>query len=221
VYLGKTVKDLIASSELPETWEQVDSKDPDIVVIEQQKGADYSHRPLDCIQELFAALRPALWSVVTSDYPHRKYYFNFDSSLGPRRLPQWASMYVLFFYLSDLTRYRPVHFDRFLESKYGPQIESILDECPRQFLYLAASELLKREVAPAALALDSGRSLTWNPTGFNASGTWFRQKDLSFVNGAVVLDFAMRGSVRNVGCRLKRRQTPRHLMESALLAKQF
>jgi len=151
-YLGKTVKDLIASSELPETWEQVDSKDPDIVLIEQQKGADYSHRPLDCIQDLFAALRPALWSVVTSDYPHRKYYLNFDSSLGPRRLPQWASMYVLFFYLSDLTRYRPVHFDRFLESKYGPQIESILDECPRQFLYLAASELLKREVAPAALA---------------------------------------------------------------------
>ncbi len=84
--------------------------------------------------------------------PHRKYYLNFDSTLGSRRLPQWASMYVLFFYLSDLTRYRPVHFDRFLESKYGPQIESILDECPRQFLYLVASELLKREVAPAALA---------------------------------------------------------------------
>jgi hypothetical protein len=61
-------------------------------------------------------------------------------------------MYALFFYLSDLTRYRPQHFDRFLESRYGPQMESILDECPRQFLFLMASELLQREVAPAALA---------------------------------------------------------------------
>ncbi len=51
-----------------------------------------------------------------------------------------------------VTRYRPLHFDRFLESKYGPQVESILDECPSQFLYLMASELLEREVAPAALA---------------------------------------------------------------------
>jgi hypothetical protein len=42
---------------------------------------------------------------------------------------------VLFYYLSDLTRYRPVHFDIFLESKYGPPIESILDEGPRQLSY--------------------------------------------------------------------------------------
>ncbi len=61
-------------------------------------------------------------------------------------------MYILFFYFSDVTRYRPLHFDRFLESKYGPQVESILDECPRHFLDLMASDLLEREVAPAALA---------------------------------------------------------------------
>ena len=151
-YLGKSVKELIARSGLPKKWQQVDSKRADSVIIEQEQGKPYKHRPLDCVQNLFAALRPALWSVVTSDYPHRKYYLNFDSSLGSRRLPHWASMHILFFYLSDLTRYRPLHFDRLLESKYGPQIESILDECPRQFLYLAASELLKREVAPAALA---------------------------------------------------------------------
>src|ERR1017187_335560 len=60
--------------------------------------------------------------------------------------------FILFYYLSDLTRYRPVHFERFLEGKYGPQIGSILDERPRQFLFLMASELLEREVAPASLA---------------------------------------------------------------------
>jgi hypothetical protein len=151
-YLGKSVSSLIASSGMPGTWEQVHNDNTKVVLIEQQESVPYTHRPLDCVQELFATARSALWSVVTSVYPHRKYYLNVDSKLGPRRLPQWASMYVLFYYLSDLTRYRPVHFDRFLEGKFGPQIESFLDECPRQFLYLMASELLKREVAPAALA---------------------------------------------------------------------
>jgi hypothetical protein len=162
-YLGKSVNDLISSSRLPGSWKQVHGlPDPEswrqlqpnisnAIIIEQQTHIRYKHRALDCVADLFNILRPALWSVVTSIYPHRKYYLNFDSKLGPRRLPQWASMYVLFYYLSDLTRYRPLHFYRFLESKYGPQIESILDECPRQFLYLMASELLQREVAPAAL----------------------------------------------------------------------
>jgi hypothetical protein len=62
-------------------------------------------------------------------------------------------MYILFYYLSDLTRYRPHLFDRFVAMKYGPQIETILDECPRQFLYLMASELLERDVAPAGIAV--------------------------------------------------------------------
>ncbi len=101
---------------------------------------------------MFNQVRAVLWCVVTSVYPHRKYYLNANAKLGARRLPQWASVYLLFFYLSDITRYRPDHFDRFLQGPYGPQIEAILDECPRQFLYLMASELLQREVAPAAIA---------------------------------------------------------------------
>jgi hypothetical protein len=163
-YLGESFTDLIDSSRLPGRWEQVSGL-PDLkpwrdlqqstsnaVFFEQHTQVRYTHRALDCVADLFSTVRPELWTVVTSTYPHRKYYLNFDANLGPRRLPQWASMYVLFYYLSDLTRYRPLHFDRFLESRYGPQIESILDECPRQFLYLMASELLQREVAPAGIA---------------------------------------------------------------------
>ncbi len=136
-YMGKSVTELVRSSGLPGGWKQVSSNDDSTIIhIEQQNALSYTHRPLDCAQQLFATITPALWSVVTSVYPHRKYYLNLDFNLSVRRLPQWASTYVLFYYLSDLTRYRPVHFDRFLESKYGPQMESILDECPRQFLYL-------------------------------------------------------------------------------------
>jgi hypothetical protein len=150
-YLGRSVTGLIKSAGLLGSWTQVQSQSS-AVIIEQETAITYNHRPIDCVHELFAILKPSLWSAVTSVYPHRKYYLSVNSKLGPRRLPQWASMYVLFYYLSDLTRYRPVHFERFLEGKYGPQIESVLDECPRQFLYLMASELLQREVAPAALA---------------------------------------------------------------------
>ena len=115
-------------------WKQVKSPRVSHVLIQQVTTTKYTHRPIDCVQKLFAAPRPVLWSAVTSVYPHRKYYLNVDSGLGPRRLPQWASMYILFFYFSDLTRYRSLHFDRFLESKYGPQVESILDECPSRIL---------------------------------------------------------------------------------------
>lgn len=152
-HISNTVADLLAGSHLPGAWHQVQagSEERAVIAFEQDRVTTYQHRPTDCIQELFQRIRPALWSAVTLSYPHRKYYLLIDQALGRRRLPQWAAMYTLFFYLSDVTRYRPQHFDRFLESRYGPQMESILDECPRQFLFLMASELLQREVAPAAL----------------------------------------------------------------------
>ena len=148
-----TVKELIKRSQLPGEWDQVAPPDADkpYVLLEQRNSTTYQQRPIDCLQTLFQKLRPALWCTVTSTPPHRQYYLLTASGQGFKRLPQWASMYVLFFYLSDLTRYRPGHFDRFVASKYGPQIETVLDECPRQFLYLMASELLEREVAPAAI----------------------------------------------------------------------
>jgi hypothetical protein len=152
-YSVSTVRELIKRSRLPGEWDQVAAPDTDkpCVLLEQRNPVTYDHRPIDCLQALFQELRPALWCTVTSTPPHRQYYLFTASGQGFKRLPQWASMYVLFFYLSDLTRYRPSHFDRFVGSKYGPQIETILDECPRQFLYLMASELLEREVAPAAI----------------------------------------------------------------------
>jgi hypothetical protein len=151
-----SVGDLIQKSHLPGKWRQVQGKkaaSESPIILEQKKTSKYSHRPIDCVQELFQQLRHALWYTVTSSKPHRAYYVFVDSLLGPKRLPQWAAMYILFFYLSDLTRYRPQLFDRFVAIKYGPQIETILDECPRQFLYLMASELLQRDVAPAGIAV--------------------------------------------------------------------
>ena len=95
-YLGQSVTALIRSARLPGAWKQVKSPRVSHVLIQQVTTTKYTHRPIDCVQKLFAAPRPVLWSAVTSVYPHRKYYLNVDSGLGPRRLPQWASMYILF-----------------------------------------------------------------------------------------------------------------------------
>lgn len=149
-----SVGGLIRDAHLPGAWRQVSDENPeDCVVLEQRRSVRFQHRPIDCIQELFQQLRPALWYTVTSSKPHRAYYIFVDSHLGPKRLAQWAAMYILFYYLGDLTRYRPQLFDRFVAIKYGPQIENALAECPRQFLYLMASELLQRDVAPAGIAV--------------------------------------------------------------------
>lgn len=153
-----SVEELIRDARLPGKWRQVHCNDDgvreqDKVVLEQKRLLGYGHRPIDCVQQLFQQLRSSLWYTVTSAKPHRAYYVFVDSHLGSKRLPQWAAMYILFYYLSDLTRYRPQLFDRLLKIKYGPQIENVLDECPRQFLYLMASELLQRDVAPAGIAV--------------------------------------------------------------------
>jgi YaaC-like Protein len=157
-----SVEELIRKARLPGKWRQVHAQNSvhakngglqDAIVLEPIKTAKYHHRPIDCVQHLFQQLRSALWYTITSSKPHRAYYVFLDSHLGQKRLPQWAAMYILFYYLSDLTRYRPHLFDRLVAIKYGPQVENVLDECPRQFLYLMASELLERDVAPAGIAV--------------------------------------------------------------------
>jgi len=149
-----SIQDLIRHSHLPGKWRQVTRNgSEDYVILEQKRTGRYDHRPIDVVQGLYQQLRPALWYTVTASKPHRVYYVFIDTALGRKRLPQWASVYVLFYYLSDLTRYRPHLFDRLIAIKYGPLIENILDECPRQFLYLMASELLQRDVAPAGIVV--------------------------------------------------------------------
>jgi hypothetical protein len=153
-HILSSVAKLIKGAHLPGKWRQVSDKNGgDVVLLEQRIGSKYQHRPIDIIQDLFQHLRPVLWYTVTSSKPHRKYYVFIESHSGKRRLPQWAAIYILFYYLSDLTRYRPQLFDRFVANKYGPLIENTLDECPRQFLYVMASELLRRDVAPAGIVV--------------------------------------------------------------------
>jgi hypothetical protein len=50
------------------------------------------------------------------------------------------------FYFGSVARYRPLDLEKMREGKFGWVIEEMLVTQPEQFLYLAASELLEREV---------------------------------------------------------------------------
>jgi hypothetical protein len=66
-------------------------------------------------------------------------------------LPQILSIYVTFFYLGSVTRYRPNFFEKILGTKHGSHIQEVILNLPQQFLYLLASEFAGREVAHAPL----------------------------------------------------------------------
>lgn len=50
-------------------------------------------------------------------------------------LPQLLSMYAVVFFLGSITRHYPEHFERIVDSSYGPLVEGLLNEVPLQFLY--------------------------------------------------------------------------------------
>jgi len=82
-HILSSVQELIRNSHLPGQWRQVSSEDSEgMVSLEQTRTRRYQHRPIDCVQDLFQRLRPALWYTVTSSKPHRKYYMFVDSHLG-------------------------------------------------------------------------------------------------------------------------------------------
>ena len=136
-------------------WEQVQPDGIDqSVVIEQQRETAYVGRPLDCVTDLFRSIRSSLWSVVTTTGAHRKYYLNCDHGLGNHRLPTANGLPSTFcsFIFPTSPVIAPSNSIVYCKVGNGPQIESFLAECPSQFLFLMASELLQREVAPADLA---------------------------------------------------------------------
>jgi len=61
------------------------------------------------------------------------------------------SIYLVFYYLGSVTRYRPNLFQKIMESKHGSHLEEVILNLPQQFLYLVASEFAGREVVRAPL----------------------------------------------------------------------
>jgi len=98
-------------------------------------------------------IRPYVWTSVLLHPPYRKYYlYMAPSGEQASVLPQLLSMYMVSCLLGSITRYQPHQFEHLLDTRYGAHLIGALTEIPNQYIYLMASEFLKREVTRASLA---------------------------------------------------------------------
>lgn len=120
--------------------------------LQQTTSVPYVTVPEAALTALIASLKNRIWETVRVGSPYRKHYvYCTPPAEYSKRLPQIASIYLLMFALSSVTRYNPEYFDNLLDSRYGSFVATFLSESPMQFLYLMASEILKREVSKPAI----------------------------------------------------------------------
>lgn len=122
------------------------------VCFEQINPVSYTGRPSDVVMQLVDMGRARLWRIVSStpESGYRKYYLHL-SPPDAIRLPQIASLWILFFYFGSIVRYRPHLFDEVSAGKYGAFIAEFVSAQADQLLYLLASEMCGREIARPAI----------------------------------------------------------------------
>ncbi|MCB1893316.1 MAG: hypothetical protein KIT42_02765 [Rhodocyclaceae bacterium] len=153
---GITRKRLLNESGLGQLFREVSPTetigDRTLVKFEQIKSVRYTGRPSDKVADLVKILKPYLWFSVMTVSPFRKSYLYLCPPTEKKdMLSQVMSIYLVFFYLGSVTRYRPNLFQEIFESKYGSHLEEVILNLPQQFLYLIASEFSQREVVHAPL----------------------------------------------------------------------
>jgi hypothetical protein len=154
--LGLSQKAFLERGRLAATWRRVASPTgtkPDLLWFEQVATIRYGSGWLpNAIPKLIDSIRHNIWSSVLSTRPYRTYYcFLPPVAEHPFVLSQLLSGYALSYYFSSITRYRPHHFDRIIEGRYGPFVEAFLHDQPAQMLFLLASKFAKRDVTTAPL----------------------------------------------------------------------
>jgi hypothetical protein len=82
--------------------------------------------------------------------PFRKYYIYLADPIDPL-FPQLCSIYMVFFYLGSVTRYRPDQFDELVAGPYGAFLQEFIENQPNQWLYMLACEFAEQEVTRAAV----------------------------------------------------------------------
>lgn len=153
---GITRKRLLEQGHLDGNFREVGlegtGREGDLVCFEQEQTLTYSGRPSDKVMDLVTPMRLVLWRIVTTTPPggYRKYYVHL-SEPGECRLPQIASLWVLFFYFGSIVRYRPHLFDSVTASRYGAFVTEFIGAQAEQLLYLLASEMCSREIARPAI----------------------------------------------------------------------
>ena len=152
IRLGYTQKQLISRAGLGSSWHSVNGKSQSNKTLrfELSTATHYTSRAADVVNSVVDGARFSFWRSITISPPFRKYYIYLAD---PRKsvLPQICSIYLVFFYLGSITRYRPQFFDSLISGEYGAFIQEFIENQPNQWLYMMASEFAKQEVTRAAV----------------------------------------------------------------------
>jgi hypothetical protein len=150
--LDYTQKKMIAGARLSQLWESVSPSTPNAATLRFQTNfvIPYTHRPSDVVNSVAAKVKYSLWRSITIMPPFRKYYI-YVADAADLLLPQICSIYLIFFYLGSITRYRPNHFDELISGSYGAFLREFIENQPNQWLYMLASEFAEQEVTRAAV----------------------------------------------------------------------
>jgi hypothetical protein len=138
----------------PDYDEVVSPRDPTrLLCLEQSNTVAYANRPTDVMDAVVTPLKQILFRVVTTEpeSAYRKYYVYLAPGGGVPAAPQISALWLLFYYLGSVVRYRPHLFAAVAEGRYGAFIAEFIAAQPNQLLYLLASEMRKREVARPAI----------------------------------------------------------------------
>lgn len=146
---GRPLTETLRESGLASTFRAV--SDPDALArglhaLEQITPTPYTDRASDVVMNSVRTLRGNTWQTITATSPFRRFYL-YLSSPTEQRMPQWMSVYALFFWLGTLTRYQPVDLLEILSGPYGPFFEEIIETQPAQLLYYLASEAREQDVS--------------------------------------------------------------------------
>ena len=151
---GRPITQTLRESGLDSTFRIVKHPDPNIAgeshVLEQKVPIAYTGRAADVVVDAVSALRPFVWQTITPSPPYRRFYL-YLSSPDERRMPQWLSVYSIFFWLGSLTRYQPVELFEALDGKFGPFFREFLETQANQLLYMFASDAKQQDVTKAAI----------------------------------------------------------------------
>jgi hypothetical protein len=152
IRLGYTQKQIVSRANLTAQWRTVvgENQSDRILRFELLTPTAYNHRSSDVINSVVDDARFTFWRSITISPPFRKYYIHVADP-ADHVLPQICSVYMVFFYLGSITRYRPQFFDNLIAGDFGAFVQEFIENQPNQWLYMLASEFAKQEVTRAAV----------------------------------------------------------------------
>lgn len=113
---------------------------------EQISPAVYRQTTETAIRELRLQLKGLkIHQLILYDEDSYRFYYCIPKK-SEIRWPQIIPMYAVMFTFSSIVRYRPGHFEKLLEGKYGWLINEFINIVPRQFLMLMTNEITKTQL---------------------------------------------------------------------------